>query len=230
VSFGLHAALLAALLLRFQYEPPAADVPDKLATVELVFHPAGAPAPKASEAPAPPAAGTAPQPEPQPEQPQPHPQPTPPPPDAATAQESLPIPPVPQPTAPLSPPQVTEAPAVPPQQEAPQIHIGDGEGETDVQTFSPQIIPANVDGRFRNRKPDYPADAVRRAEQGTVVLLIHIAATGQTVGVDIAETSGYILLDRAAHDAVTGWHFMPAMQHDKPIPFDMTLAVTFHLD
>ena len=44
------------------------------------------------------------------------------------------------------------------------------------------------------------------------------------------QSSGFVLLDRAARDAVMGWHFLPAVQDGQPIPFDMTFRVVFQLD
>ena len=87
-----------------------------------------------------------------------------------------------------------------------------------------------MDAKFHNQEPVYPAEAVRRAEQGAVILLIHVSPEGLPAGVDIVQSSGYALLDRAARDAVMGWHFVPAVQDGQPIPFDMTLRVVFNLD
>ena len=43
------------------------------------------------------------------------------------------------------------------------------------------VIPASVDAKFRNREPVYPPEAVRRAEQGAVILLIHVSPAGSAV-------------------------------------------------
>ena len=92
------------------------------------------------------------------------------------------------------------------------------------------MIPASVDAKFRNREPVYPPDAVRRAEQGAVILLIHVSPEGLPNGVDIEQSSGFMSLDSAARDAVMGWHFLPAVRDGQPIPFDMQLRVVFHLE
>ena len=47
---------------------------------------------------------------------------------------------------------------------------------------------------------------------------------------DVAQSSGFVLLDRTARDTVMGWHFLPAVQDGQPIPFDMKFRVVFHLD
>jgi protein TonB len=116
-------------------------------------------------------------------------------------------------------------------QEAPQINLGGNGSETDAIVMAgPQVIPAKVDAKYHNREPIYPYDAVRHAEQGAVILLIHVSPAGLTAGVDIAQSSGFVSLDRAARDAVWDWHFLPAVENGQPIAFDMRLRVVFHLD
>jgi protein TonB len=139
----------------------------------------------------------------------------------AQADEALPSPPVPPP-----------APPAENSREAPQITIGGNNSDTNtfVTSFGPYVVPATVDSRYHNRNPIYPAAAARRAEEGTVMLLIHVSPDGLTSGVDIAETSGYPDLDQAASDAVSSWHFLPAVKDGKPMPFDMPLRIVFHLD
>lgn len=117
-------------------------------------------------------------------------------------------------------------------QEAPQISLSGNNSEADQIALAnnAQIIPASVDGKFHNQQPVYPAEAVRRSEQGAVVLAIHVASDGLPLAVDIAQSSGYALLDNAARDAVLKWHFLPAVRDGQPVPFDMALRVVFHLD
>ncbi len=81
----------------------------------------------------------------------------------------------------------------------------------------------------RNRQPIYPADAVRRGEQGVVTLVIHVSPAGLASGVAVAQSSGFLLLDRAARDAVEDWHFLPAVRDGRPIAADMPLRVRFEL-
>ena len=115
-------------------------------------------------------------------------------------------------------------------QEAPQIKIAGNDDETNAIVFGPQVIPASIDAKSRNLEPVYPREAVLRDEQGAVMLVIHVSAEGLPSGVDIAQSSGFGLLDSAARDAVLRWHFLPAVQDGRAIPFDMALRVVFHLD
>jgi len=84
-----------------------------------------------------------------------------------------------------------------------------------------------------NPAPDYPVEARRRAEHGTVVLRIKVAADGAVAMVEVAQSSGFDLLDDAALDAVRrGWRFVPARRDgvaleswvEVPIRFALTQA------
>ena len=114
--------------------------------------------------------------------------------------------------------------------EAPEINLGGTDSETNAIVSGDHVVPARVDANFHNKAPIYPSDAARRAEQGAVILLIHVSPDGLPTGVDIVRSSGFVLLDRAARDAVLTWHFLPAVKDGTPIPFDMRLRVVFHLD
>jgi protein TonB len=153
--------------------------------------------------------------------------------------EAPPNPPLPADVAaePISPPAPpSAAPAVEsiarplqPLRQAPQISLG-GNDETDAIALGPHVIPASVDTKYHNREPDYPPDAARRAQQGAVILLIHVSPEGLPTGVDVEQTSGFVSLDRAARDAVVTWHFLPAIRDGTPVAFDMALRVVFHLE
>jgi periplasmic protein TonB len=235
LSLGLHAALLIGLLAWFYRGKPVTDAPDREAAVELVLlEQEGSGPPAAPPEPAPEQAAAAP-PEPPPPPPSP-PEPA----ETAQAEESLPLPPPPSPPPPPvqspqpAPPSLPRpAPAVPPVQravQAPEINLGGTNSETNAIVSGPNVMPASVDEKFRNRSPVYPPDAVRRAEQGVVLLLIHVSPEGLASGVDVVRSSGYRSLDRSARDAVAQWRFLPAVKDGEPIPFDMPLRVTFQLE
>jgi protein TonB len=218
LSLSLHAALIAGIVLWFRHMPPRGEAPDAMGAVELVMvEQQGS------------GATTAP-PEPPPVPPEPSRSPAPRPPDVATTEEELPLPPVPPPG---SPPAVARqpVPAVQRAQQAPRINLGGGNNsETNAIAGGAHVVPASLDAKFHNLEPAYPPEAVRRGEQGAVVLLIHVSADGLASGVDVAQSSGFRLLDSAARDAVAKWHFLPAVQDGKPLPFDMLFRVVFHLD
>ena len=91
------------------------------------------------------------------------------------------------------------------------------------------MIPAAIDSTYHNRTPIYPPEAARRGQQGTVVLMIHVAASGLPTAVDIAQSSGYVVLDREAREKIETWRFRPAVEGGLPVPFDMPFRVVFSL-
>jgi len=134
--------------------------------------------------------------------------------------------PAPAPTPPPAP-QPEPAPASKP---ALQFSLGGIASDTNALVTGAMLLPPTADPRYRNRKPDYPLEAVHRGERGAVVLLIHVTPGGHVAGVDITETSGYVLLDRAAREAALSWRFLPALRDGEPVPFEMPLRVVFDLN
>ncbi len=156
----------------------------------------------------------------------------PPPPPPAEAAAPLPEP------LPMRPPTPPERPAqaAPPQPRPaapagpPELNLGGGDDLTNALASGPAVVPARIDARFRNREPVYPPSAARRGERGTVMLSIHVGPDGAVAGIDVADSSGFILLDRAARDAVATWHFLPAVRDGRPLAADMKLRVVFQLN
>jgi protein TonB len=220
LSLGLHVALLVGLLGWFGHGQPASDAPDTQGAVELVLEEhQGAGPPAAPPEPAPPEPAP-PEPAPDVTASAPPEQPAPP----AEAEQALPLPP---------PPPKPPTPAAPPVRQAmqtPEINLGGTNDETNAIVTGSRVIPASVDAKFRNKEPVYPPDALRRAEQGAVMLVIHVSSEGLASGVDVLKSSGHLSLDRAARDAVTAWRFLPAVKDGEPIPFDMKLRVSFQLE
>jgi periplasmic protein TonB len=232
ISLGLHVALalVVGVLVWISRGPPARDAPDKDAAVELVIVEAqGTGPPTAPPEPAPESAAST-----QPELQAPDVPPPTQPADTADANEQMPPPPPAAPSPDPAQPSVPTPPvAAPPDQQAmraPEINLPGNDAETNAVVIGNHVIPASIDAKSRNREPVYPPDAVRRAEQGAVILLIHVSPEGLASSVDVMESSGHASLDRAARDAVAAWHFLPAVKDGRPIPFDMPLRVTFQLE
>jgi TonB family protein len=61
-----------------------------------------------------------------------------------------------------------------------------------------------------NRPPKYPAEALRRRIEGTVLLSVEVRPSGDTGAVAVARSSGHRSLDDAAVQAVRKWRFRPA--------------------
>jgi periplasmic protein TonB len=61
-----------------------------------------------------------------------------------------------------------------------------------------------------NPRPIYPKEALKRKQEGLVVLSVLVAAGGKPQLVEILQSSGHPLLDEAAIQVVKKWRFTPA--------------------
>ncbi len=125
------------------------------------------------------------------------------------------------------PPAPAPAPTAAP---GPELNLGGTDSLTNATARGPDVIPAKVDAHWRNREPVYPPAAAVRGEHGMVLLLVHVAADGLAAQVDVAQSSGFALLDRSAREAIGTWHFLPALKDGQPVPFEVPLRVVFRLD
>ncbi|MQU32335.1 energy transducer TonB [Pseudomonas helleri] len=66
----------------------------------------------------------------------------------------------------------------------------------------------------QNPAPEYPSLAMRRGWEGTVLLRVHVLASGKPGEIQIQKSSGRTQLDDAALAAVKRWSFVPAKQGD----------------
>ena len=67
---------------------------------------------------------------------------------------------------------------------------------------------------LKNPAPEYPSLAQRRGWEGTVLLRVHVLASGKPGEIQIQKSSGRQQLDDAALTAVKRWSFVPAKQGD----------------
>ena len=80
-----------------------------------------------------------------------------------------------------------------------------------------------------NRPPTYPLEAVRLQLEGVVLLELTIGVSGDVTRVDVIESSGQQMLDRAAVDAVRTWKGKPAERWGRPVESVERLPVRFRL-
>jgi protein TonB len=233
-SAALHLFVLALFLLRIvPFGTPVKDANPPLAKVELVVQDtptvgdgprekAEKPEPKAAPQAPPTAKAT---------------------PEAKAA--AAPTPPLPALPAADKPDQVTlpktaqtaaaaaqarPTPPTPPSHAAPAVRLGMGGIAGTGLVTGPDVIPAGPDSTVHNIPPAYPEAAAMLHEQGRVMLLVHVAPDGRTAAVDVVESSGYLLLDRAAHDAVAKWRFRPATSNGAPVASEMPIEINFDLE
>ncbi len=215
VSAALHAGAAAALLLPWDggrgLPAPAPPIEVELLQVSTAGGPVqpDAPAQPAQADPSPEASDAA---------------PVPPAPTATTAPDGALPPP------PASPPPVPPGPAQPPRP-APQpanVNLGaGGQALADLSADSDDVVPPRPDSRYRNLPPAYPIEAMRRREQGTVRLVVHVSPAGVPEGIEVAASSGHPSLDGAAVQAVARWRFNPAQGAAGPVPFSYVLSFDF---
>lgn len=75
------------------------------------------------------------------------------------------------------------------------------------------VTPASASaGYLKNPAPEYPALAHRRGWEGTVLLRVHVLASGKPGEIQLQKSSGRQQLDDAALAAVKRWSFVPAKQ------------------
>lgn len=79
------------------------------------------------------------------------------------------------------------------------------------------------------REPKYPSLAVRRGYEGTVLLRVRVLKNGRVAEVQVQETSGHRILDKAARKAVELWRFSPALLGGNPVDSWVLVPITFKL-
>lgn len=78
-------------------------------------------------------------------------------------------------------------------------------------------------------KPEYPASARERGEQGEVLLEISVDAAGAVSSVAVVSSSGHRALDDAALKAVRRAKFIPAKSDSRPVAGRVRLTLEFRL-
>lgn len=79
-------------------------------------------------------------------------------------------------------------------------------------------------------RPDYPADSIRRGEEGSVLCAMHVDEQGHVAEVEVLRSSGHSALDRAAAEALRRWIFEPAREDGKPVAARVLHQVVFRLN
>lgn len=113
------------------------------------------------------------------------------------------------------------------------VYVAGGQAPIRAATQAgPQSAPPEVDVTFKNRNPPrYPAEAIKKGEQGDVVLRVTIDADGHVTGVavDPALTTAAAVLQTAAIQAAANWKFAPGMKNGHPVGGVVQIPVTFSL-
>jgi protein TonB len=117
-------------------------------------------------------------------------------------------------------PRVVEAPPAPPPPRPPTPPTANGV----------PLAPGSTPVPFESPAPDYPPDALRNGESGTVLLRLHVGPDGVPYAVDLVQSSRSRSLDRAASDAVKRWRFHPAQRDGQPVAGEVQVPIVFNAD
>ncbi len=82
---------------------------------------------------------------------------------------------------------------------------------------------------LNNPRPVYPPAARKMGMEGTVMLKVLVGRKGNVLEMEVAQSSNYELLDRAASEAVKSWRFVPARRGDSAVDEWVQVPVAFHL-
>lgn len=70
-------------------------------------------------------------------------------------------------------------------------------------------LPSSSAAYLHNPKPPYPPLSARLGETGRTVHKVWVGVDGKPQRAELVSSSGFSRLDRAAHDAVMGWRYVP---------------------
>jgi len=82
---------------------------------------------------------------------------------------------------------------------------------------------------LNNPRPVYPPAARKMGMEGMVMLKVFVSREGVVLKIEISQSSGYEILDKAALEAVKNWRFVPARQGDSPRDEWVQVPVAFVL-
>ena len=95
---------------------------------------------------------------------------------------------------------------------------------------APAYVAPSQHAAYRdNPKPSYPTVARKRGMEGRVVLRVQVRRDGTVRTVEVAQSTGYALLDRAARAAVVRWRFAPATRGGQAVEGEVLVPFDFRL-
>lgn len=98
---------------------------------------------------------------------------------------------------------------------------------TDGDAKSAAVRVDNVDTADRLTPPVFPAEALLKKQDGVVVLLIDLDATGGVTGVQVEQSKPAGVFDAAAVQAAWKWRFAPPHENGKAVAGRVRVPVTF---
>lgn len=89
---------------------------------------------------------------------------------------------------------------------------------------SRSVRPLNMEA------PSYPREALRRRDEGFVVVEFTVNALGRTEDIKVVESEPRGTFDREALRAVSRWEFEPALRDGRPVSQRLRHTIEFKLD
>lgn len=147
----------------------------------------------------------------------------------AAAPVPAPAPVTPAPAVAATPAAATAAPPSPPLAAAPAPAPAPVPAPA-VAPAASAVVPASFDAAYLdNPRPLYPAASRQEGEEGTVLLRVRVLPNGLPEQVELARSSGFDRLDKAARSTVARWRFTPARQGDQAIAAWVQVPISFAL-
>lgn len=106
--------------------------------------------------------------------------------------------------------------------------VAPSEGDI-IQQASTGQMPAKVESATC-AKPEWPIEALRNEQEGTVALTFLIGIDGTVRGSKVTKSSGFPLLDLAAQDAISKCKFRPGMKDGIAVETWVLLQYVFKLE
>jgi periplasmic protein TonB len=103
-------------------------------------------------------------------------------------------------------------------------------GEPTLPFTAPPSGPISLSTEYAPA-PNYPIVSLRNGEQGTVLLLVKVDATGKPIDVTLKKSSGYRELDKnAIKHVLANWRFHPAMHQGIAIPALALVPINYSIN
>ena len=143
--------------------------------------------------------------------------------------ELPPPPPPPKPEKPQPVPQHVDPKPIPIVEQPPIIYEDQAVAIDAETTIVPEVVPSTFDAAPATSSfqqlavavgtpPVYPRPAIQRGIEGTVMLRVHVDASGNPIEVSIEHSSGSRILDEAALKHVKArWKFVPAQSNGQAV-------------
>jgi periplasmic protein TonB len=178
--------------------------------------------------------------EPEPTRPEPRPEPVSVAEAAPLPEAALPPPPArkpapPEPALAMQAPAASDAPPEPaPVAAAPPAQLAALPDAESVDSAAPPGAGVTQPPRYEaggeaNPWPRYPVAARRRGIEGEVLVRVAVGLDGRAERVQVVQSSGSALLDKAAIEAPERWRFEPARAAGQPVAATVEIPVTFRL-